>query len=67
LTVILGLAPQAIICRRFAAELRESDDSQLRKYRGLFTVVDDEIRLLHVRGAGQDLMTPGDIELFDGD
>ena len=28
-----------------------------RTYRGLFTVVGDEVRLLHVRGPGQDLMT----------
>ena len=28
-----------------------------RTYRELFTVVGDEVRLLHVRGPGQDLMT----------
>jgi hypothetical protein len=28
-----------------------------RTYRGLFTVVGAEIRLLHVRGPGQDVMT----------
>jgi plasmid stabilization system protein ParE len=28
-----------------------------KTYRGLFTIVDDEVRLLHVRGPGQDVMT----------
>jgi plasmid stabilization system protein ParE len=28
-----------------------------RTYRGLFTIVGDEVRLLHVRGPGQNLMT----------
>ncbi len=28
-----------------------------RKYRALYTVIDNEIRILHVRGSGQDAMT----------
>jgi plasmid stabilization system protein ParE len=36
-----------------------------KKYRGIFTVVDHEVRILHVRGFGQDLLSelddaPGD-------
>lgn len=34
-----------------------------RKYRALFTVVAEEIRILHLRGAGQDLMSdPGPLD-----
>lgn len=34
-----------------------------RKYRGLFTVVGNEVRVLRVRGPGQDLVTPDEVEL----
>ena len=34
-----------------------------RKYRALFTIVGDEIRILHFRAAGQDLMSdPGPLD-----
>ena len=34
-----------------------------RKYRGLFTVVGHDVRVLRVRGPGQDLVTPDDVGL----
>lgn len=33
-----------------------------RKYRALFVVVGDEVRILRVRGSGQPPVRPGDIE-----
>jgi len=32
-------------------------------YRGLFTIVDDEIRILRIRGPGQPPLTPGEIDV----
>lgn len=36
-----------------------------RKYRGVFTVVGKEIRVLRSRGPGQDLIGPDDVDLPD--
>jgi plasmid stabilization system protein ParE len=32
-----------------------------RQYRAVFTVVEKEVRILHVRGPGQTLLQPGDL------
>lgn len=38
-----------------------------RMYRLLFTIVGNEIRILHVRGPGQDLVRPEELVLIDDD
>ena len=38
-----------------------------RMYRLLFTIVGSEIRVLHVRGPGQDLVPPDDLLFVDDD
>ncbi len=58
-------APEGEFCtfdvRQFLFKTRRG-----RKYRVLFTVVDDEIRILHLRGSGQDVMDdPGPVEDVD--
>jgi plasmid stabilization system protein ParE len=36
-----------------------------RTFRAIFTIVGDEVRLLHIRGPGQDVMSADEIELPD--
>jgi plasmid stabilization system protein ParE len=63
------LADNAVGCseadenHRFEIELKQSlfKTRRGRVYRLVFTIVDDEVRILRVRGSGQGPIEPGDI------
>ena len=57
-----GLAPES---SHYKEEIRHAlfKTRRGRTYRALFVIVDHTVHIIHVRGPGQDLVPPGELQL----
>jgi plasmid stabilization system protein ParE len=57
-----GIAPES---SRYEDDVRHAlfKTRRGRTYRALFVIVDDTVNIIHVRGPGQDLLSPDDLQL----